>query len=128
MKVGSSKNLSPVVKFFSAPSRSPSQSAIFAFFVEKSKIGGAVVPRHVLRDRDGAFGPAYTRRIRAMRIRDHPTPPCSPWQNGHVERLIGSIRHESLDHLIVFEEPQLRRVLKNYASYYSQIRTHFSLD
>jgi len=54
-------------------------------------------PRHLLRDRDGAFGPAYTRRIRAMRIRDHPTAPRSPWQNGHVERFIGSIRRESLD-------------------------------
>jgi transposase InsO family protein len=85
-------------------------------------------PRHLLRDRDGAFGPAYTHRIRAMRIRDHPTAPRSPWQNGHVERLIGSIRHESLDHLIVFDEAQLRRVLKNYASYYNQVRTHFSLD
>jgi transposase InsO family protein len=67
-------------------------------------------PRHLLRDRDGAFGPAYTRRIRAMRIRDHPTAPRSPWQNGYVERLIGSIRHESLDHLVVFDEAQLRRV------------------
>jgi transposase InsO family protein len=56
-------------------------------------------PRHLLRDPDGAFGRAYTRRIRAMRIRDHPTTPRSPWQNGHVERLIGSIRRESLDHL-----------------------------
>jgi len=73
-------------------------------------------PRHLLRDRDGAFGPAYVHRIRAMRIRDHPTAPHSPWQNGLVERLIGSIRRESLDHLIVFDEAQLRRVLKNYAS------------
>ena len=55
-------------------------------------------PRHLLRDRDGSFGPAYTRRIQAMRIRDHPTAPRSPWQNGHVDRLIGSIRRESLDH------------------------------
>ena len=85
-------------------------------------------PRHLLRDRDGAFGPAYTRRIRAMRIRDHPTAPRSPWQNGHVERLIGSIRRESLDHLIVFDEAQLRRVLRNYASYYNQVRTHLSLE
>jgi transposase InsO family protein len=84
-------------------------------------------PRHLLRDRDGAFGPAYTRRIRAMRIRDHPTAPRSPWQNGHVERFIGSIRRESLDHLVVFDEAQLRRVLKNYASYYNQVRTHLSL-
>jgi len=85
-------------------------------------------PRHLLRDRDGAFGPAYTRRIRTMGIRDHPTAPRSPWQNGHVERLIGSIRRESLDHLVVFDEAQLRRVLKNYASYYKQVRTHLSLD
>src|SRR6202047_2406647 len=85
-------------------------------------------PHHLIRDRDGAFGPAYTRRIRAMRIRDHPTAPRSPWQNAYVERLIGSIRREALDHLIVFDEAQLRRVLKNYASYYNQVRTHLSLD
>ena len=60
-------------------------------------------PHHLIRDRDGAFGPAYTHRIRAMGIRDHPTAPRSPWQNGHVERLIGSIRRESLDHLVVFD-------------------------
>jgi transposase InsO family protein len=85
-------------------------------------------PRHLIRDRDGAFGPAYTRRIRTMGIRDHPTAPRSPWQNGHVERVIGSIRRESLDHLIVFDEAQLRRVLKNYVSYYNQVRTHLSLE
>jgi transposase InsO family protein len=84
-------------------------------------------PSHLIRDRDGAFGPAYTHRIRAMGIRDHPTAPRSPWQNGHVERLIGSIRRESLDHLVVFDEAQLRRVLRNYASYYNQVRTHLSL-
>src|SRR5713101_7749508 len=76
-------------------------------------------PRHLIRDRDGAFGPAYTRRIRAMGIRDHPTAPRSPWQNGHVERLIGSIRREALDHLIVFGEAHLRVVLKAYASCYT---------
>jgi len=85
-------------------------------------------PHHLLRDRDGAFGPAYIRRLRAMQIRDHPTAPRSPWQNGLVERLIGSIRRESLDHLIVFDEAQLRRVLKNYASYYNQVRTNLSLE
>jgi transposase InsO family protein len=80
-------------------------------------------PRHLIRDCDSAFGPAYLRRIRAMGIRA----PRSPWQNGHVERLIGSIRREALDHLIVFDEAQLRRVLKKYASYYDQVRTHLSL-
>ena len=85
-------------------------------------------PRHLVRDRDGAFGASYAHRIRAMRIRDHPIAARSPWQNGHVERLIGSIRRESLDHLVVFDEAQLRRVLRNYASYYNQVRTHLSLD
>ena len=73
-------------------------------------------PSHLIRDRDAAFGSAYTRRIRAMGIRDHPTAPRSPWQNGHVERLIGSIRRECLDHVVVFGEAHLRRVLKTYAS------------
>ena len=84
-------------------------------------------PGHLIRDRDRSFGHAYTRRIRAMRIRDHPTAPRSPWQNGHVERLIGSIRRECLDHFIVFDEAHLRRVLKTYASYYNEVRTHLSL-
>ena len=85
-------------------------------------------PRRLIRDRDGAFGPVYTRRIRAMEIRDHPTAPRSAWQNGQVERLIGSIRRESLDHIIVFGEAHLRGVLKAYASYYNEVRTNLSLN
>ena len=85
-------------------------------------------PRYLLRDRDGSFGPVYTRRVRAMGIRDHPTAPRSPWQNGHVERLIGSVRRECLDHLVVFGEADLRRVLKSYASYYNSLRTHLALN
>ena len=85
-------------------------------------------PSHLIRDRDGAFGTAYTRRIRAMGIRDHPVAARSPWQNGHVERLIGSIRRECLDHLVVFGEAHLRRILKTYATYYNEVRTHLSLD
>ena len=85
-------------------------------------------PRHLIREREGAFGPAYTRRTHAMEIRDHPTAPRSPWQNGHVERLIGSIRQESLDHLVVFGETHLRVDLKAYVSYYNEVRTHLSLD
>jgi transposase InsO family protein len=85
-------------------------------------------PRYLIRDRDGSFGTAYTRRIRAMGIRDHPVAARSPWQNGHVERLIGSIRRECLDHVVVFGEGQLRRILKAYAAYYNEIRTHLSLD
>ena len=62
------------------------------------------------------------------RIRDRPTAPRSPWQNGNVERLIGSIRRESLDHLVVLAEAHLRDVLKAYASYYNKVRPRLSLD
>jgi transposase InsO family protein len=84
-------------------------------------------PKHLLRDRDGAFGAAYKRRVRAMGIRDHPVAARSPWQNGQVERLIGSIRTECLDHVVVFGESHLRRILKEYAAYYNEVRTHLSL-
>jgi transposase InsO family protein len=85
-------------------------------------------PRYPIRDRDCAYGPAYTRRVRAMGIRDHPTAHRSSWQNGHVERLIESIRREFHDHFMVFSEPHLRRILKAYAGYYNDVRTHLSLN
>ena len=66
--------------------------------------------------------------MRSMGIRDKPTAPASPWQNGFAERLIGSIRRECLDHLIVLGEAHLRRILRAYTVYYNQIRTHRSLD
>jgi transposase InsO family protein len=62
-----------------------------------------------------------------MGIRDRPTAPASPWQNGFAERLIGSIRRECLDHIVVFGEVHLRRILRSYASYSNDIRTHQSL-
>src|SRR3954451_11532769 len=61
-------------------------------------------PQYLIRDRDRVYGKAFTRRLRAMGIRDRPTAPRSPWQNGHAERLIGSLRRECLDHLVVFGE------------------------
>lgn len=84
-------------------------------------------PLHLVRDNDGAYGAAFRRRLRAMGIRDRPTMPRSPWQNGWVERLIGSIRRECLDHLIVVNAAHLRRVLKAYADYYNNDRTHLAL-
>jgi transposase InsO family protein len=63
-----------------------------------------------------------------MGIRDYPTAPRSPWQKGHAERLIGSIRHECLDHIVVFGEAHLRRILAAYAGYYNEVRTHLSLS
>jgi transposase InsO family protein len=78
-------------------------------------------PRYVVRDRDRIYGAVVTRRLRAMGIRDKPTAPASPWQNGFAERLIGSIRRECLDHIIVLGEEHLRRILKNYAAYYNGV-------
>ena len=63
-----------------------------------------------------------------MSIRDHPIAPRSPWQNGHAERLIGSIRRECLDHIVILGEAHLRRILRAYAAYYNRVRTHLSLD
>jgi transposase InsO family protein len=85
-------------------------------------------PKYLIRDRDRIYGAVVTRRLRAMGIRDKPTAPASPWQNGFAERLIGSIRRECLDHIIVFGEAHLRRTLRSYACYYNDIRTHRSLN
>jgi transposase InsO family protein len=85
-------------------------------------------PRYLIRDRDRIYGSVVTRRLRAMGIRDKPIAPASPWQNGFVERLIGSIRRECVDHIIVLGEAHLRRILKSYADYYNGVRTHRSLN
>jgi transposase InsO family protein len=85
-------------------------------------------PQYLIRDRDRIYGTVFTRRLRAIGIRDKPTAPASPWQNGFAERLIGSIRRECIDHVIVLGEAHLRRILRSYARYYNDIRTHWSLD
>ena len=85
-------------------------------------------PQYLIRDRDRIYGAIVTRRLRAMGIRDKPTAAASPWQNGFAERLIGSIRRECLDHIVVFGEAHLRRILRSYSRYYNDIRTHRSLD
>ena len=78
-------------------------------------------------DNDRAFGVAFKARVRAMGIRDRPISFRSPWQNGYLERLIGSVRHECTDHLIVFSEEHLRRILGKYSAYYNEMRTHTAL-
>jgi transposase InsO family protein len=70
----------------------------------------------------------FVRRLRSMGIRDRPTSPRSPWQNGFAERLIGSIRRECLDHVVVFGERHLRHILLSYMKYYNEVRTHLSLE
>src|SRR5215471_13985890 len=84
-------------------------------------------PKYLIRDNDRAFGAVFRARVRAMGIRDRPTSFRSPWQNGYVERLIGSIRRECTDHLIVFSEEHLRRILAKYSAYYNEVRVHSSL-
>jgi len=85
-------------------------------------------PRYLIRDRDRIYGTVVIRRLRAMGIRDKPPAPGAPWQNGFAERLIGSIRRECTDHIIVVGEGHLRRVLRSFAHYYNESRTHRSLN
>src|SRR5437773_4946054 len=89
--------------------------------------GWKETPRYIVRDRDCAYGEAVIRRIGAMGIRDRPTSARSPRQNGYAERLIGSIRRDCLDHVVVFGERHLRHLLTSYQSYYNEIRPHLSL-
>src|ERR1700726_1439572 len=90
--------------------------------------GWEQAPRYLIRDRDGAYGEVFIRRLRSIGIRDRPTSPRSPWQNGYAERLIGSIRRECLDHVVVFSERHLRHLLLSYMNYHNEIRTHLSLE
>jgi len=91
-------------------------------------VGWEFAPQYIIRDRDSAYGEVFKRRLRAMGIRDRPTAARSPWQNGYCEWLIGSIRRECLDHVVIFGERHLRHVLRSYALYYNEVRTHLSLD
>jgi transposase InsO family protein len=76
-------------------------------------------PHYLIRDRDRIYGSIVTRRLHAMGIRDKPAAPGSPYQNGFAERLTGSIRRECLDHVVIWGEAHLRRILKSYAGYYN---------
>jgi transposase InsO family protein len=85
-------------------------------------------PSYLLRDRDTVYGHLFQQRVKGMRIRDGLTAARSPWQNPFAERLIGSIRRECLDHVLVLSERHLRRILIRYFAYYHHTRTHLSLD
>jgi len=85
-------------------------------------------PRYLLRDRDGVYGTDFRRRVKNMGIREVIIAPRSPWQNPFAERIIGSIRRECLDHVIVLNERHLKRILNGYFDYYHRWRTHLSLD
>jgi hypothetical protein len=85
-------------------------------------------PRYLLRDRDSIYGAAFHDRVDPMGIEEVKIAPRSPWQNPYVERVIGSIRRDLLDHVIVLNDQHLRRLLRGYLSYYHHFRTHLSLD
>jgi len=85
-------------------------------------------PTFLLRDRDAVYGAELRKRLKTMGMRDRPIAPRSPWQNGYVERLIGSIRRECLDHVLVLGEVHLRRIPAAYVRYYNEARIHLALD
>jgi transposase InsO family protein len=85
-------------------------------------------PKYLIRDRHRIYGDYFRRRLKGMGIEQVPTAPRSPWQNPYVERLIGSVRRECLDHVIVLNERHLRRILGSYFEYYHGSRTHLSLQ
>ena len=85
-------------------------------------------PAYLVRDNDYAYGHVFSSRVSAMGIRDRPITPGSPWQNGCAERLIGTLRRECLDQMVIFSEMHLRRTLFAYAAYYNQARTHLALQ
>src|SRR5207249_1707670 len=85
-------------------------------------------PRYLLHDRDGCYGPRFHEAASGMGICEVLMAPHSPWQNAYVERLIGSIRRECLDHAIVLHASGLRRLLRSYVEYYDRSRTHLALD
>lgn len=85
-------------------------------------------PRYMIRDRDGVYGDIFRGRVKAMGIREVLIAPRSPWQNPYVERMIGTLRRDLLDHVIVVDERHLRRLLREYLDgYYHRSRTHLSL-
>ncbi len=85
-------------------------------------------PRYLLRDGDGIYGDRVRRKIDSLGIDEVVTAPASPWQNAYVERVIGSLRRELLDHVIILNERHLKRLLSSYLGYYHSWRTHRSLD
>jgi transposase InsO family protein len=84
-------------------------------------------PKYILRDNDGIYGQVFLEQLDTLGIEDVPTAPRSPWQNPYVERLIGTVRRDCLDHVIVFGERHLIRVLQGYVAYYYESRTHLGL-
>jgi len=108
-----------------AVTRHPTAEWLAQQIVEAFPWGTA--PTYLVRDNDRAYGQAFTNRVRAMGIRDRPISPRSPWQNPYAERLIGTLRRDCLDHVLICGERHLRRILTLYSLYYNETRTHLGL-
>lgn len=91
-------------------------------------IGLEDAPRYLIRDQDRKFSENFSRQVATIGIKEVLTAPASPWQNACAERVIGTIRRECLDHMIILGEQHLRRTVKSYSNYYNRVRTHLSLD
>jgi putative transposase len=85
-------------------------------------------PRYLLRDRDRIFGDDFTKQVKDMGIKEVLSAPRSPWERAHIDRIIGTLRRESLDHVIGFDKASLRRTFSSYRDYYHKSRTHTSLQ
>ena len=101
---------------------------ILHFNVTGSPTANWAAPRYLLRDRDSIYGQEFTERVDHMGIKDVKTAPRSPWQNPFVERMIGTLRRDCLDHVVVLNENHLRQLVRRYLSYYHGFRTHLSLE
>jgi len=91
-------------------------------------IGDGPSPRYLIRDRDSVYGMGFRDRVKALDIEEVVITPQSPWQNPYAERLIGTLRRECLDHVLVLGEAHLRRIVRRYVNYYHGARTHLALD
>jgi len=90
--------------------------------------GDGIAPRFMIRDRDTVYGLTFRERVKALGIEEVVIAPHSPWQNPYVERVIGTLRRECLDHVIVLGEAHLRRIVRSYVAYYHRARTHLALN
>ena len=134
---GCDDSASGAVRLRHLGTRSPSCSALQYHRTPDGGMGGRAIveafpddtaPRYLLRDRDGIYGHTFTDRVEGMEMEQVQIAARSPWQNCYVERVIGSIRRECLNHMVVINDSHLRRVLKSYFHYYHRSRTHLALD
>ena len=91
-------------------------------------VGLEHTPVYIIRDRDRNFSESFSRKVASIGIKEVLIAPASPWQNAYAERVIGTIRRECLDHLVILGEQHLRRTVRSYSNYYNRFRTHLSLE